>query len=82
MSRSAVTSIRVYSWISIKFKIQIHLLLLQSITNNTSVVQNIFFNNGCKGDPQKALLKAAFMRATIYCFNYRLASIDWRQRCF
>ena len=29
---------------------------------NTSVVQFFFFNNGCKGDPQKALLKDASMR--------------------
>ena len=32
---------------------------------NTSVVQNCVFYNACQGDPQKALLKAASIRANI-----------------
>ena len=34
--------------------------MLQSITINTSVVQKCVFNNGCKGDPRKALLKSRY----------------------
>ena len=39
--------------------------MLRSITINTPLVQKFFFSIGCKGDPQKPLLKAASMRATV-----------------
>ena len=48
-----------------QIKIKIHVFMLQSITINNLLFKS-FFNNGCKEDPQKALLKAASIRAASY----------------
>ena len=50
----------------IKFQIQIHLFMLQ--LQVLHLLKYIYiFDDGYKGDPQKALLKAASMRATLRC---------------
>ena len=58
------------NYFEILFQIQIHLLMFQLQVLHLPkyiYIYIFFFDDGYKGDPQKPLLKAASVRATLRC---------------
>ena len=56
------------SWDTHQIQIQIHLFMFQlQVLHLLKYIYIYIFDDGYKGDPQKALIKAASMRATLRC---------------